>query len=411
MKRSGFAVIVFSFCSLCLCGESPGGNWPQFLGHDRNGTSTEKGLLQTWSEKGPPLLWQKNVGEGYSGPVVSGTDLVLFHRVGDEDVVECLNPANSERRWKYAYATSYRDLLGKGNGPRSTPLIAGNRVFALGAQGKMLCLNRKTGELLWERNLNDDYKVRPGYFGVGTSPLLEQDLILVNVGGKGAGIVALDAATGKEVWKATDHEASYSSPVAATIDGTRHVLFLTREGLVSVNPENGAVRFSKHWRARINESVNAATPVVAGGHVFVSACYQTGAGLFKVRKDGVDEVWANDESLSNHYNTSVQHDGFLYGFDGRQEEGPHLRCVEWLTGKVRWTRKDPGCGSMILADGNLIVLTEDGDLLLVEATPKEYREKAKASLLHGPCRAQPALADGKLYARDRDKLYCWDLKK
>jgi outer membrane protein assembly factor BamB len=396
---------------LCLCGESPGGNWPQFLGHDRNGVSNETGLLQSWSEKGPPLVWQKDLGEGFSGPVVSGADLVIFHRVGDEDVVECLNPANGERRWKYAYATTYRDLLRKGNGPRSTPLIAGNRVFALGAGGKMVCLNRKTGELFWERNLNDDYKVRQGYFGVGTSPIMEQDLILVNVGGKGAGIVALDAATGKEVWKATNHEASYSSPVAATIDGTRHVLFLTREGLVSVDPENGAVRFSKRWRARINESVNAATPVVADGHVFVSACYQTGAGLLKIRKDGVDEVWSNDESLSNHYNTSVLHDGFLYGFDGRQEEGPHLRCVEWMTGKVRWTRKEAGCGSMILADGNLIVVTEGGDLLLVEATPKAYREKAKGSLLHGPCRAQPALADGKLYARDSDKLYCWNMKK
>jgi outer membrane protein assembly factor BamB len=411
VKRIGFGLVV-ALSSLCLCAESPGGNWPQFLGPDRNGISNERGLLQSWSEKGPPLVWQKEVGEGFSGPVVSGDDLVIFHRVGDEDVVECLNSANGERRWKYAYPTDYRDFLGKGNGPRSTPIIAGDRVFVLGAQGKLLRLSRKTGEKVWERNLNEDYKVRQGYFGVGTSPILEEGLLLVNVGGKaGAGIVALDAASGKEVWKATNHEASYSSPVAATIDGTRHVLFLTREGLVSVNPEDGTVRFSKRWRARINESVNAATPIVADSHVFVSASYQTGAGLFKVRKDGVDEVWSNDESLSNHYNTSVLNGGFLYGFDGRQEAGPHLRCVEWLTGKVRWTRKDPGCGSMVLADGNLIVLTEDGDLMLIEAAPKEYREKAKASLLRGPCRAQPALANGKLYARDSAKLYCWDLKK
>jgi outer membrane protein assembly factor BamB len=401
----------FFWCSLWLGGELLGGDWPQFLGPDRNSVSAEKGLLPSWPEKGPPLLWDKKVGEGYSGPVVAGDNLILFHRVGDEEVVECLDAATGKRRWKLAYATAFQAQIGRDNGPRSAPLIAGNRVYTLGAEGKLHCLDLKSGDKLWERSLNEDYKVRQGYSGVGTSPLLEGNLLLINVGGKGAGVVALDAATGKEAWKVTDQGASYSSPVAATIDGTRHVLFLTREGLLSLDPANGTVRFSKRWRAKINESVNAATPVVSDGHVFVSACYETGAGLFKVRKDGVDEVWSNDESLSNHYNTSVLHDGFLYGFDGRQEYGPHLRCVEWRTGKVRWTRKDAGCGSMVLAEGNLIVLTEDGDLLLIEATPKEYREKAKASLLRGPCRAQIALANGRLYARDSEKLYCWDLKK
>src|SRR5262249_22695412 len=137
----------------------------------------------------------------------------------------------------------------------------------------------------------------------------------------------------------------------------------------------------------------------------------TGAILLRVRKDGVDEVWSGDESMSNHYSTSVLRDGFLYGFDGRQEDGPRLRCVEWQTGKVRWTKPDYGCGSMLLADGNLIILTEAGDLVLAEATPDAYREKARASVLEGPCRAQLALADGRLYGRGGRKLVCWNLKK
>jgi outer membrane protein assembly factor BamB len=213
------------------------------------------------------------------------------------------------------------------------------------------------------------------------------------------------------VWKATDDEASYSSPVAATIDGTRHVFFFTRKGLVSLDPRDGTVRFTKTWRSRFNASVNAATPVVVGDLLFLSASYNTGAVLLRVRTDGADEVWKGDDVLSNHYGTSVERGGYLYGFDGRQEEGAQLRCVELKTGKVRWTKERFGCGSMIWADGNLIVLGENGDLVLIEATPEAYREKALSPVLSAQCRAGLALADGRLYARDDHKLICWNLKK
>src|SRR5262249_26076456 len=157
-------------------------------------------------------------------------------------------------RWKFAYPTRYNDDFGKGDGPRSTPLVAGGRVYTLGAEGTLHCLELETGKKVWERPLNEDYQVRKGVFGVSTSPLLDGDLLLVNVGGKGAGIVAFARDTGKEVWRATGHEASYASPVAATIAGTRHVIFFTREGIVSLNPKDGTVRFSKHWRSRMNAS-------------------------------------------------------------------------------------------------------------------------------------------------------------
>jgi outer membrane protein assembly factor BamB len=396
---------------LCLCSSLSAADWPQWLGPERNGVSAETGLLQTWSKEGPPVVWQKEAGEGYSGPVVAGDWLILFHRIGDEEVVEALDAANGKERWKFSYPTRYRDLLGKGNGPRSTPLIAGKRVYTLGAEGRMHCLELETGKKVWERALNDDYRVRQGFFGVATSPLLEEDLVLVNVGGKGVGIIALDKDSGKEVWRATQDEASYSSPVAATLNGTRTVFFFTREGLQGLDPATGAVRFSKHWRSRLDASVNAATPLVIDGHVFLTACYGTGAVLLKVRKDGVDEVWQSDDVLSVHYGTPVRQGEFLYGFDGRQEEGPRLRCVEWKTGKVRWTKEEFGCGSMVLADGNLIALTEAGDLVLVEATASAYREKARSGVLSGPCRAQLALADGRLFGRGPGKLVCWSLKK
>src|SRR5262249_27381316 len=155
----------------------------------------------------------------------------------------------------------------------------------------------------------------------------------VNVGGKDAGIVALDRNTGKEVYRATNHEASYSSPVVATLDGVRQVLFFTREGLVALDPEKGNVRSSLHWRSRMNASVNAATPLVLDDHLFLSASYDTGAILVRVRKDAVEKVWSNDQSLSAHYTSCVRRDDFVYGFDGRQEAGARIRCIEWKTGK------------------------------------------------------------------------------
>jgi outer membrane protein assembly factor BamB len=409
-RRAGLVVLGIAVWGGLLL-SAAGGDWPQFLGPDRNGVSAETGLLQSWPKEGPPVVWQHDVGEGFSGPVVAGDALVLLHRVGGNEVVECLEAATGKERWKFAYPTNYRDGFGKGNGPRSTPLIAGDRVFTLGAEGRLHCLKLDNGDKVWEHALNEEYAVRRGFFGVGTSPLLESNLLLVNVGGKGAGIVAFDKDSGKEVWRATEDQASYSSPVAATIDGVRHVLFFTREGLVSLDPEKGTVRFTKHWRSRQEASVNAATPLVHGDEVFLSACYNTGAVLLKVHKDSVDEVWSGDELMSNHYSTSVLRDGFLYGYDGRQEEVPRLRCVEWQTGKVRWTQPGYGCGSMVLADGNLILLTEVGDLVLVEPTPDAYREKARANVLAGPCRAQLALADGRLYGRGRAKLVCWNVKK
>jgi outer membrane protein assembly factor BamB len=388
-----------------------GADWPQFRGPQRNGISPEKGLVQTWTKNGPPLVWEMEVGEGFSGPVVAGNRLILFHRVGDEDVVQCLDADTGKKRWKFKYATAYQDEIGKGDGPRSAPVIAGKRVYTLGAQGQLHCLELDSGKKVWARSINDDYNVKKNFFGVGTTPLVEGNLLLVNVGGKKAGIVAFARDTGKEVWKATNAGASYSSPVAATIDGTRHVIFFTREGVVSLDPKEGTVRFQKRWRSRSAASVNAATPVVVKDHVFISASYETGALLLKVSKDSAKEVWKSDEVLSNHYETSIYHNGFLYGMDGRQESGAQLRCVEFKTGKVRWTREGFGCGSMLLADGKLIILTEAGDLVLLEPTPAAYREKARASILTDPCRAPIALANGRLYLRDNKKLICLNLKK
>jgi len=396
-----------------ICGSVFAADWPQFLGPTRDAVSAETGLAKSWPDKGPPVVWEREVGEGFSAPVVADGTLILFHRVSDEEVVEALDAATGKPSWRFAYPTQFSAPIGRDDGPRATPLVSGGRVYTLGAEGRLHCFDLKNGKRVWAKSLAMAYKMRTSFSGVGASPLLEGDLLLVNVGAEDAGIVAFDKITGKEVWKATDDEASYSSPVAATIDGVRHVVFFTRAGLVGLDPKDGKVRFSKPWRARNNNSVNAATPLAIGDTVFLSASYGTGAVLLRVGKESVEDIWKGDQSLSCHYNTPVHKDGYLYGIDGRQDTGtPSLRCVELKTGTVKWEKERFGCASLILVDGQVLGLTEHGDLVLFEATPEGYKEKSRAAVLESPpCRAEIALADGRLYGRDRKRLVCWNVKK
>ena len=243
----------FILLALCLLAvhQLRADDWPQFLGPRRDGTSLEKGLLDAFPPGGPNIVWQRKVGEGYSGPVIAGERLVLFHRVGDNEVLECLNAATGASLWKFTYATNYQDGLGKGDGPRSTPVIVGDKVVTLGAEGALHCVTLDAGKKVWSRSLTAEYKAPLGYFGIATSPVVEQNLVLVNVGGKNAGIVAFDLDTGKEIWKATNDPASYSSPVVCTVDGARLAVFFTRTGAVVLDPKTAAVRLSaRQWRSR-----------------------------------------------------------------------------------------------------------------------------------------------------------------
>jgi outer membrane protein assembly factor BamB len=387
-------------------------DWPQFLGPTRDSRSSEKELRENWSDKAPEVAWSRKVGQGYAGVAVAQGKCVLFHRVGDEDCIEALDATTGKRLWKHASKTEYSDPLGKGDGPRAVPTIAQGRVFALAANGVLTAVSLDNGKKLWAVDLLARYEVPPSYFGVGTAPLVIEDTVLVNVGGEGAGVVAFDVKTGKERWKATSQPASYASPIYAKLDGVEMALFFTRTGLLSLDPATGKERFSFRWRARIDASVNAATPLVLDGKIFLTASYNTGAVLLEVTKDSVKEVWKSDRVLSCHFNTPVAVGDQLYGVQGRQEEGAKLRCIDWKTGTVRWTQDGFGCGSLIaLADNRLIGLSEGGELILFHAKAEKYDEIARASVLLPGVRAHLALANGYLYGRDREKLVCWKLSK
>lgn len=385
-------------------------DWPQFLGPARDGRYTGAPLAADWPDGGPRRLWSRPVGAGFAGPVVAGDRLVLFHRVGGAEVVEALDAATGGVLWRYDYPTTYRDDFGFDEGPRSVPVVHGGRVYTFGAQGRLHAVDVETGAGVWQVDTHARYGVRKGFFGAAGSPLVEDGRVIANVGGRRGGIVAFDAATGDELWTATTHEASYSSPAGGAFGGRRTALVFTRNGLVGLDPASGEVRFERRWRSRLGASVNAATPLVLGDRVFISASYGAGAALLRVEGGTLAEEWSGDDSMTNHYATAVERGGVLYGYHGRQEYGPSLRAVDARSGAVRWSEDRFGAGTVTLAGDLLVILRESGELVLAEATPDAFRPLARAAILPGVVRAYPALAAGRLYARNTDTLVAIDLR-
>jgi outer membrane protein assembly factor BamB len=324
-------------------------------------------------------------------------------------LVMALDPLTGQQLWQTSFPTNYSSSIAPDNGPRCVPLIHTDKVIVLGAGGDLHCLDFATGKTLWSRELYQEFSAPEGYFGAGSSPIVEGDKVLVNVGGKGAGIVAMSLATGAVVWKATEEAASYSSPVAVTIEGQRHVIFVTRFNVVSVNPDSGAVRFRFAFGMR-GPTVNAASPVVFDKYVFVTSSYGIGAQLAVASGIGAKKVWANDDVLSSQYTTPVVQANTLYGIDGRQDQGvAQLRAVTPVSGRVNWTEENFGSGTLILADRKLLIMKTDGKLVLAAAAPERYRELAAAKLFPSTVQALPALAGGRFYARDARTLKCFQL--
>ena len=391
-------------------------DWPQFLGPGRNGVYTGPPLADSWPANGPRVVWKKQVGAGFAGPAVTGTRVILFHRVGNEEVVQALNAQTGADVWRYAYRTTYRDDFGFDEGPRAVPVVVNGRVYTFGAQGVLSAIDVSTGKLIWTVDTAKRFEVAKGFFGQAGSPLVEDGRVIANIGGtdgvKNAGIVAFNADTGAVLWTATDHDASYSSPVSGTFGGQKVALFFTRQALVGLDPASGRVQFQRMWRSRSQNSVNAASPVIVDDMIFVSATYETGATVLRVSGSTLEPLWAGDEVLSNHYATSVYYDGHLYGFHGRQEFGQTLRAVEFRTGKVKWSEERFNAGTVLLAGNRLVILRENGELILAPASPDGFRPLARARILPGITRAYPALSDGFLYARNaEDTLVCLDLRR
>jgi outer membrane protein assembly factor BamB len=334
-----------------------GGDWPQILGPHRDGSADGEQLADKWPATGPKQVWQRPVGSGMAGVAVADGRVVLFHRVADEEVLECLDADTGKPRWKAAFPTRYRSSVSDDNGPRCVPLIHDDAVYAFGAEGNLHAVSLADGRKLWSRAVYVEYDAPEGYFGAGSTPIVEGDKLLVNVGGKkGSGLVAFDLASGRTVWQTTDEQASYSSPTLATVGGRRQAIFVTRLNVVGIDPESGQVLWQFPFGAR-GPTVNAATPLVLGDHVFVSASYGVGAALARIGPMAVEPVWANDKAMSSQYSTCVVHDGTLYGIHGREDVGSaSLRAVDPRTGDVLWSEDRFGTGAVILADDKLVIV-------------------------------------------------------
>ncbi len=305
-RTVGHVLFAFMMVTLAVGASLAAQDWPQLLGSNRDGVYRGPALAETWPVAGPPVVWRKQVGQGFSGPVVAQGRVILFHRVNNEEVVEALDPRTGTRQWRYAYATSYRDDFGFDEGPRAVPVVVDGIVYTFGAEGRLSAVDLAKGARLWSEDTAARFGVAKGFFGAAGSPLVENGRVIANVGGRQAGIVAFDAKSGKVLWTATEDEASYSSPVGATIGGRRYAVFLTRAALVGLDPGTGRVEFRRPWRARAAASVNAASPVVLGNLIFVSAEYGPGAGVLRLEGSNLVEVWTSNDVLSNHYATSVQ---------------------------------------------------------------------------------------------------------
>lgn len=389
-------------------------DWPQFLGPTRSGVSSgDARLPQRWAKEGPRTIWKRDVGDGFSSPVVAKGTLVLFHRTGSEEIVEAVEATTGERLWQYKYAATYRDPFGSGDGPRATPTIDKNQVFTFGASGVLHCLQLNSGMRVWSVDTQKEFGASLGFFGLACSPLVESGLVMLNIGGSdGAGIVAFDRHSGKVRWKSTNHEASYSSPIAATIQNRRSALFFTRAGLTLLDPLTGKVRMEYLWRSRMDASVNAATPILIGDRVLISASYGTGASMLRIDDKEAIPDWKGDEILSCHYATPVHVKGYLYGFHGRidMRPSPSLRCIQAATGKVIWNEESFGAGTLIVINEDLLILTENGQLLQAPASPDGLKITNRAQVLPTNVRAYPAFADGYVFVRSDRTIRCLDLR-
>ncbi len=412
-------------------------DWPRFLGPDGNGTSPETGILTSWPAKGLRVVWQLPAGEGYAMPAISQGRLFLFDRHGDRARLTCRKSTTGESLWSYEYPTDYVDSYRYSGGPRCAPLVDGDRVYLHGVEGMLTCLRVADGSVVWQVDTVKHFGVAQNFFGVGSTPVIEGDLLIVPVGGaeekdgeakpNGSAIVAFDKLTGKVRYRMGEELASYSSPVLATIGGRRWGFAFARGGLLGFDPATGKQDFHYPWRADVRESVNAANPVVVGDRVFISETYGPGSALLKVKPGGVEEVWtdrkksARDKSMQCHWCTPIYRDGYLYGDSCRHPNTAELRCIELATGKVMWRERGLLHTSLLYVDNHFIGLTEDGILLLLNVNSEKYDEVARWEVrvpttpgkepepLEYPCWGAPVLSHGLLYLRSRDRLVCLEL--
>jgi outer membrane protein assembly factor BamB len=380
-------------------------DWPHWRGPQRNGISAETGWLDRWPAEGPRSAWKASVGTGFSSfAVAAGRAYTLGHADG-EDTLYAFDAAAGRVEWKHSWPSDLGDRFFEG-GPTSTPTVEGGRVYALGRWGDLSCLEAATGKVVWSKNVAKEAGLRVPGWGFSGSPLVHEDLLVLNVGEAG---LALEKATGKIVWKSADAEAGYSTPLPFRRGDAALALVSSGKAYLAVDLRTGKESWRFRWITQYG--VNAADPVVDGDRVFISTGYNKGAALLKLGEGAPESVWSG-KVLRTQMNPGVLIDGFVYGVDGDAGQPSALKCVEFATGKERWSRPEAGTGSVTAAGGKLIVLSDKGELMVAPPSPEGFEPTARARVLEGKCWTVPVLSNGRIYARNAaGDVVCLDVRK
>ncbi|MSU78415.1 MAG: hypothetical protein EXS16_10000 [Gemmataceae bacterium] len=436
--RRGF--VLFALLMAPSLAVAQGSDWPKFLGPLGTSVSTEKGIRTPWPKDGPKIVWHKEVGPGYAMPVIAKGKLYHFERVGKTLRLSCLDATTGVQHWQFDYPSVYKDQFGYNSGPRCSPILDGEHVYTYGVEGMLHCLKADTGKPVWAYNANKEFSVLQNFFGVGSTPVIEGDLLIVQVGGSPDGslprnlfdrtlksnnsdVVAFDKRTGKIAYKFGDDLASYASPVLATIHNRRYCFVFARAGLLAFNPATGKQDFHFSWQSDDVESVNASNPVIVGDKVFISETYGPGSALIRVKKEGGYEVLREEskkfkKTMQIHWMTPIFHDGYLYGSSGRHTQNADLRCIDFETGKIMWSERGLTRTSLLMVDGHFVCLGEDGTLRLLKVNAQKFDEvssielknpQTKQPLLDYPCWAAPIVSNGLMYLRGEERLVCVEL--
>jgi outer membrane protein assembly factor BamB len=385
-------------------------DWPQWHGPNRDNISKETGLLKQWPSGGPKLLWSaRGLGSGYGSLALKGDRIYVQGTKGAQSVVFAMERASGKPVW---WAPLGRALdQDRGGGPRGTATVDGESLYALSETGDLACIRAKDATVVWKRNILTDFGGRNPYWLISESPLVDGNKVVVSPGGRGAGIVALDKTSGKEIWRSADLSdgAGYASSIVADVHGVRTIMNLTSEAGVGVRASDGKLMWS--YAKPANGTANCTTPVYHEGKVFYTSAYGTGCGLLALTPGGnglikEQEMYFNRE-MQNHHGGVVLHNGHVYG-----SSNAILTCLDWMTGASKWKDRGVGKGSLTYADGMLYLFGENNTVGLAEATPEGYREKGRFSVEDQgrPSWAHPVVAGGKLYIRNQDYLNCYEIK-
>jgi outer membrane protein assembly factor BamB len=401
------AVMTLAIVVLCLsrAAAQDTADWPQWRGPNRDGISKESGLLKQWPAEGPSMVWKATgAGKGYSSLAIASGRIFTMGVRGNREYVLAFDVATGKEIWATANGGVFSN--DRGDGPRGTPTVDGDRLYALGGNGDLSCVETKSGRVVWTMNILQKFGGSNPKWGISESPLVIGEKVLVNAGGPDASVIALSKKDGSLIWKSQSDPAGYSSAMPVQVGGTTQVVFFTDQRALAVDLKDG--RFLWAYPRASNDVANVATPVVRGNRVFVSSDYGTGAGLVEIKADGTAQEVYFTKEMRNHHSSSILIGDYLYGFSSGI-----LTAMRFDTGAVAWRDRSVGKGSLVYADGHLYAFSENGVVGLLEANPTAYVEKGRFRIQQGslPTWTHPVIAGGRLYLRDQNTIYAYDVRE